>query len=94
MLFTWTHTHIQTHTHTHRHTDVIIFLNISDKLVGAAPQKQCLATEVVPCHILYCMVRIIVSRYVFGSFTIEGEVLRGDYSITVAGFNAIPPQAD
>ncbi len=39
------------------------------------------------------MVHIIVSRLVVGSFTIEGKLLHGDYGITVAGFDVIPPQA-
>jgi hypothetical protein len=40
------------------------------------------------------MVHIIVPRYVVGSLTIEGELRRGDYGFTVAGFDATPsPQA-
>jgi hypothetical protein len=39
------------------------------------------------------MVHIVVSRLVVGSFTIEGKLLHGDYGITVAGFDVIPPQA-
>ena len=42
---------------------------------------------------LYCMVHIVVSRLVVGSFTIEGELLRGDSDITVAGFDVRPLQA-
>ncbi len=46
----------------------------------------------VPYSIFYCMVHIVVSLDRLLVVLIEGELLRGDSGITVAGFDVIHPQ--
>ncbi len=67
-------------------------LIVEHKPIGATPRKQCIATaggSTIFCIVWYILLYLDRLQVVL----IEGGLLHGDSSITVAGFDVIPPQA-